>query len=149
MMLIHAAAYGFYCVGNFVYFMLFTVYSINVENERAWMVFQGGIVFFVFTAFISQVLLCAIFIELGKKRPPIIRIKKRLPKMKADGHFVPVYTEDFDLDDCNLQAAIWNTFVKRVNEPGKENYDDDEDDQYWVSGESLALAAEDFNNEPK
>ena len=39
MMMVHASAYGLYLIGNFVYFMLFTAYSLNVHNQRAWMVF--------------------------------------------------------------------------------------------------------------
>ena len=101
--------------------------------------------FFVFTCFISELLLCAIFIELGKKRPPIKHksIFKKKPKREPKP-FVEVHTEDFDLADCDLQAAIWNTFVKKVNMLDEEG---DPAEEAWVDGHSLAVAAEDLVEE--
>ena len=72
-MMIHAGAFGLYLLSDVVLYACYTLYVIKLD-DRTWKIYGYASIFFTSMSFLSQVLLCAIFWDLGKKQSKKITV---------------------------------------------------------------------------
>lgn len=104
MLMLHSTAFGLYLVSDVVYYGLFTYHVFHWNSDKAWsMYFAGGICMYVLS-FVSQVLLCLIYWDLGNENPldQDIRDTQSSDRTKPDLEMFDEYAE--------VQARIWNCF---------------------------------------
>lgn len=66
---IHATSYILYLIACFYNLLMLFIYSLN-DTDRMYSLYQVSLVFGIFAIFVSDILLCAIFWDLGRPIPP-------------------------------------------------------------------------------
>ena len=64
-LLLHAGAFGLYLLSDVVVYSAYSLY-VWVPTDFTWEIYGYASIFYVSASFLSQVLLCAIFWDLGK-----------------------------------------------------------------------------------
>ena len=130
MLMRHASAFGLFMVTDIVRYLAFTFYALHPQNPNVLKIYLIAKSFWLFGSFVSQILLCQIFWDLGSKveqRPPSNRISNRSSSDKStDSRTVSVEILPFD-EDAEMQAKIWNSLVSTAR------WTDGEGEKYKVN----------------
>jgi len=97
-MILQGSAFGLYLLADLLYYVLRTLYFI--KSSRIEML-NTSITVYLWMNFVAQLLLIAIFWDLGKP----------LEEVREDTMDSTPIIEDFD-DEAEMMARIWNTFQK-------------------------------------
>lgn len=97
-MILQGSAFGLYLLADLLYYVLRTLYFI--KSSRIEML-NTSITVYLWMNFVAQLLLIAIFWDLGKP----------LEEDREDTMESTPVIEDFD-DEAEMMARIWNTFQK-------------------------------------
>lgn len=117
MLLRHAACFIIYIVTTFSFFLAFGYYTFKPTIQVYEVAAVVGICFSLGSA-VSQVLLCMIFWDLGKKIEKA-DFDPTESRQQSPSVLDVIVSADFD-EDAELQANIWNSLVRRVEEISEE-----------------------------
>lgn len=73
-MLLHAGAFGIYLIADIAYYGSNVIYGLNPSSKHAFNLYAGSSMFYVWANLVEQLLLCAIFWDLGTNEKPMIII---------------------------------------------------------------------------
>lgn len=104
MMTLHASAFGLYLISvvGLIIVNTLQLFDLDLKLTLFGVVIIAATVFLCLS-FIAQVLLCAIFWDLGRK--------KEKQEESEEEEFAEVTLEDWD-EDAELQMRIWNSFLR-------------------------------------
>lgn len=61
----HAVAFGLFLITDVAYYVMWPIYTLNYKNQKFFNWYISVIIFWLIGSFVSQILLCTIYWDLG------------------------------------------------------------------------------------